>query len=127
MLSRPKLHRRQTMGLQNLPTLTEAEISLAEKVKTSFKTNHVGKKTAISNSQIVKKLEKNAGIKTTDIVIRKIINHLRHSGCPICSDSTGYWWAATKNEIKECIQSLHERIDAQMATLEQLNEMYINF
>lgn len=114
------------MGLQSLPSLSEEEKEIAAKVANALRLNHTGKALAISNSQMTKALA-NIGHKVSGAVMRKMINYLRHKGRPICSDSNGYWWAANKDEIKECINSLQDRMKAQLATLNQLKEIYTTF
>jgi len=114
------------MGLQSLPTLTEAERKIAFSVAVALKANHTGQAKAISNSKMVKALAK-VQVKTSDTVMRKIINYLRHEGKPICSGSSGYWWAANKNELAECLAALKDRVEAQIATLNQLKEIYQNY
>ncbi len=41
--------------------------------------------------------------------LRKVINSLRQKGFAICSDSSGYWYAQTKGELEETIESLKGR------------------
>ena len=69
----------------------------------------------------------NFNIKTNAVVIRKIINYLRHKGHPICSSDKGYWWAANKKELQECAAALKDRIDAQQSTLNQLTSIIENY
>lgn len=107
------------MALQGFTPLTDKEEALAKKIKAGLKTNHVGEDKAISSSYMIESLKK-FNIKTTPEVIRKIINHLRHEGCPICSSDKGYWWAGNKKELIMCAAALKDRIEAQQSTLNNL-------
>jgi len=111
------------MALKKLKELTPIEKEIAKKVAASLKLNHMGQNLAISNSQMVSAL-KHVGIQVSDSVIRKIINFIRHKGYPVCSSSRGYWWAANKKELKECIDALEDRVQAQLATLNNLKDIY---
>lgn len=41
--------------------------------------------------------------------LRRIVNSLRQNGHPICSDTRGYWYATTPEELSEFIESLRGR------------------
>jgi hypothetical protein len=42
--------------------------------------------------------------------IRDIVNELRCGGHPICSDDSGYWYAANESELTATIRQLNSRI-----------------
>jgi hypothetical protein len=43
------------------------------------------------------------------VEIRKIVNSLRNSGVPICSDQNGYYYAANQRELQHTINNLRSR------------------
>lgn len=46
----------------------------------------------------------------SDVAIRKIINQYRSDGIPICSNSHGYYYSETPEEIAKTIASLKRRV-----------------
>jgi hypothetical protein len=73
----------------------------------------VGKENAITNNQIVPKL-KGKGYKVSSSRIRKIVHYIRVAGLIPCliATSKGYYISNDKEEIKEYIDSLHQRADS---------------
>ena len=69
-----------------------------------LKTYHTGRINAASS----KTLEKMFRIKGSDV--RKTVNSLRCAGFPVCSDTVGYYYAATQEEINSTIAQLNGRI-----------------
>ena len=108
--------------LNSLPKLTDEQQLIKEKVLLGLKLNRVGKATAITNKEMIEGLSRIGFEKVSDTVIRKIINQLRHEGHAVCSSGNGYYLAATEDELKECINDLQARVDAQLATLEALKK-----
>lgn len=53
------------------------------------------------------KLSKMFGV--SDVQIRKIINTARSNGCPICSNTNGYYYSENCNDIQKTINSLNHR------------------
>lgn len=54
---------------------------------------------------------------------RQIINYLRNRhGYPIVSNNKGYFWAASKAELQACYNSLKERIQSQVNTLNTIQK-----
>lgn len=41
--------------------------------------------------------------------LRRVINSLRQKGYPICSDTGGYWYASSKEELIENVEALKGR------------------
>lgn len=68
----------------------------------------------ITAKEIIEKLELNRGIKTTDVIIRKIIAYIRvNSILPgIVASSKGYWVASSPAEIISYVESMQQRAAA---------------
>lgn len=66
--------------------------------------NHTGRKNAASG----KTLE--AVFNLNGKEIRKCVNTLRCDGFPVCSDTVGYYFAATQDEVDATIAQLNSRI-----------------
>lgn len=58
----------------------------------------------------------------SDHLIRKIINHARTEGQPICSSSKGYYYSANNDDIKKTINSLENRIVAMRNAVDGLSK-----
>ena len=69
-----------------------------------LKTYRRGQESAASS----KELEAAFHVKGTEL--RRAVNRLRCSGYPICSDATGYFYAARPSEISATIAQLTGRI-----------------
>ena len=69
-----------------------------------LKDNHT-RRTKAASSKI---LEAAFNIKGSEV--RRIINSLRCTGFPVCSDSEGYYYAASQEEINATIAQLNGRI-----------------
>lgn len=80
------------------------QVNVETAVCNYLKTNHTGRKYAASS----KVLEKAFQIKGSEV--RKIVNTLRCAGYPVCSDTVGYYYAATQEEINTTIAQLNGRI-----------------
>ncbi len=65
---------------------------------------HSGRGKAVSS----KELEAAFSLKGTEV--RKAVNALRCAGYPICSDSLGYYFASSQEEIRATVMQLNSRI-----------------
>ena len=65
---------------------------------------HKGRKKAVTS----RTLEAVFNIKGSEL--RKIINEIRSSGHPVCSDNTGYYYAKNKKELNATIAQLSSRV-----------------
>ena len=73
----------------------------------------VGKKHAITNKEICKKM-KSVGHDINDTRVRKIINYIRNNNLVsvLLASSKGYWVSKDKKEIKDWIDSMEGRISS---------------
>lgn len=73
----------------------------------------VGKKNAITNKEICKKM-KSVGHDINDTRVRKIINYIRNNNLVsvLLASSKGYWVSKDKKEIKDWIDSMEGRISS---------------
>ncbi len=69
-----------------------------------------------------KELEAAFHVKGTEL--RRAVNRLRCSGYPICSDATGYFYAARQSEIRATIAQLTGRISKIAAAKDRLLKSY---
>lgn len=99
-------------GFENITfELTNDEKLMVPVILKGFE-NHKGKQNAIKSSEIVNKM-KSKGYKLNDSRLRKIVNYIRSTGiAPICSNSNGYWYSVSIQEIKDEIISLNQRANA---------------
>ncbi len=70
-----------------------------------LKTHHRGKNKAVTSSR----LEAAFDIKGAEV--RRIVNEARSGGYPICSDNSGYYYAANKRELNATIEQLSGRVE----------------
>lgn len=63
-------------------------------------------------------LEQTLGISGTDL--RKLVNRLRQKGKPVCSDQSGYFYAATAGEVYSTIRQLRRMSDGLEAAIRGL-------
>ena len=87
----------------------------------------IGKENSITGSTIVRKLNsfcmsKGIDYKLTGVRLRKMINYIRIRGTllALCSTSKGYFIAANKSELEDCIESQKQRIRAQQMVVDSL-------
>lgn len=69
-----------------------------------------------------KKLEAAFHVKGTEL--RRAVNRLRCNGYPICSDETGYFYAARQSEIQATVAQLTGRISKIAAATKGLLKSY---
>ena len=69
-----------------------------------LKKYHSGQESAVSSRE----LEPAFHIKGTEL--RRAVNRLRCGGFPICSDETGYFYAARQSEVRATVAQLTGRI-----------------
>ncbi len=83
-----------------------------------LKKYHRGQENAASSRE----LEAAFHIKGTEL--RRAVNRLRCGGCPICSDETGYFYAARQSEVRATIAQLTGRISKIAAAKNGLLQAY---
>ena len=69
-----------------------------------------------------KELEAAVRVKGTEL--RRAVNRLRCDGWPICSDATGYFYAARQSEIQATVAQLTGRISKIAAATKGLLKSY---
>ena len=69
-----------------------------------------------------KELEAVFHVKGTEL--RRVVNRLRCDGWPICSDATGYFYAARQSEIRPTVAQLTGRISKIAAATKGLLKSY---
>lgn len=79
-------------------------MALDESIAEYLKAYHCGKQAAVTSRE----LEGIFRIRGPDL--RRIINRLRGNGVPICSFDSGYYYAATEEELWHTIRQLRSRI-----------------
>ena len=83
-----------------------------------LKKYHQGQESAASS----KELEAAFHVKGTEL--RRAVNRLRCDGHPICSDATGYFYAARQSEIRATVAQLTGRISRIAAATKGLLKSY---
>ena len=83
-----------------------------------LKKYHQGQESAASS----KELEAAFHVKGTEL--RRAVNRLRCNGHPICSDATGYFYAARQSEIRATVAQLTGRISKIAAATKGLLRSY---
>ena len=73
-----------------------------------------GKENKITSAEISRR----SGLKGVEI--RKYVNTLRSNGCPVCSDSKGYYLATETSDIDSTISNLNSRISHMIVAREGL-------
>mgnify|MGYP003664095300 CR=1 FL=1 len=101
--------------------LSDDELKIAQAVMKGLK-KYVGKSNAIAGSKICSGFHNNTKFKLQGVRLRKIINHLRNEGEPICSSSKGYFYPANNQELLDTCISIGQRIDSQLQILNQLKK-----
>ena len=79
---------------------------------------HQGQESAASS----KELEAAFHVKGTEL--RRAVNRLRCNGHPICSDATGYFYAARQSEVRATVAQLTGRISKIAAATKGLLKSY---
>ena len=83
-----------------------------------LKKYHQGQESAASS----KELEAAFHVKGTEL--RRAVNRLRCNGHPICSDATGYFYAARQSEVRATVAQLTGRISKIAAATKGLLRSY---
>lgn len=91
---------------QHAPGLSDKLKPHAERVASVLSRHHRGRDKAVKAPRI------EAALSLPGQSVRAIMNYLRDSHYPICSDSTGYWWATSQDEIDKTVAHLTERINS---------------
>ena len=68
--------------------------------------------------------ELEAALHVKGVELRRAVNRLRCNGYPICSNSTGYFYAARQSEIKATVAQLTKRISKITAARNGLLKSY---
>lgn len=81
--------------------------------------NRVGEHNSITNKEARKMMYMNKGINISDPKFRKYIQYIRaYNLCPmLCSSSTGYWIAASKEEFIKNRERFASRVRSMSFTL----------
>lgn len=77
------------------------------------------------NAATSRELELTFGIK--GIEVRHLVNQLRRDGVPIASSGSGYFYAATEQEVRATIAHLTRRISGIAAAIRGLNRSLERF
>ena len=101
--------------------LSDEELKMAEKVSNGLK-KYVGKSNAISGTKICSGFNNNTDHRIQSVRLRKIINHLRNEGEPICSCSKGYFYPSNNQELLDTCISIQQRVDSQIQVINQLSK-----
>lgn len=72
-----------------------------------------------------RELERTFSIKGTEL--RQLVNQLRRAGIPIASNGSGYFYAATEQEVRATIGHLTRRISGIAAAIHGLNRSLEQF
>ena len=105
----------------NTHNLSAEELQIAQSVKHGLK-KYIGKSNAKSGTTICSSYTMHTKHKLNGVRLRKIINHLRNQGEPICSSSKGYYYPGNKKELLDTIKSISQRIDSQLQVINQLKK-----
>ena len=90
--------------------------SVAEAFEEFLKKYHSGESRAIKATEI------NKTIPLSPRQIREVVSHLRLNGVPICSGSTGYYYAATTEELAKTKAFMVSHANAMLAAVEAMSE-----
>lgn len=105
----------------NTHNLSAEELQIAQSVKHGLK-KYIGKSNAKSGTTICSAYTMHTKHKLNGVRLRKIINHLRNQGEPICSSSKGYYYPGNKKELLDTIKSISQRIESQLQVINQLKK-----
>ena len=81
-----------------------AELNMETALCGYLRTHHTGRRNAASSTT----LEVVFHVKGAEI--RKTVNALRCGGFPVCSDTAGYYYAQTQDEVNATVAQLNGRI-----------------
>ena len=83
-----------------------------------LKKYHQGQESAASSKELV------ASFRVKGTELRRAVNRLRCNGHPICSDATGYFYAARQSEVRATVAQLTGRISKIAAATKGLLKSY---
>ncbi len=86
-----------------------------------LKEAHTGRTRQITGAELGKRLS------LSDTELRKRVNRLRQKGVPVCSDRSGYFYAANAAEIYATIRQLERMVGGLMAAMEGLERAMEKF
>ena len=92
-----------------------------ETIAEHLKRYHLGEQNAVTSRE----LEIAFGVK--GIELRNLINTLRRSGVPIASSGSGYFYAATEQEVRATIAHMTHRISGIAAAIHGLTQALEQF
>ena len=84
------------------------------RLSTVLKKYHTGMEQSITG----KELERTLGIRKD--TVQKLVRQLRADGVPICSSSSGYFYAETRQELTETAARFNKQITTMMRTQSRL-------
>ena len=93
-------------------------VSIDEALCAYLKKYHKGQENAASSKEL------EAAFHVGGTELRRAVNRLRCDGWPICSDATGYFYAARQSEIQATVAQLTGRISKIAAATKGLLKSY---
>jgi hypothetical protein len=86
----------------------------------------IGKSNAVSSSEIIDAFKEKYGIDLSDVIIRKIVNHIRNKELlpGLVASSAGYYVTMDPSEVKRHIDSLSGRESEIRRTKESMIRYY---
>jgi hypothetical protein len=103
--------------------LTEPELKMAKTLARVLRKYHVGKKNKATSKRIEEWFKKR-GYKCSGPRVRKMMNYIRCMSKVnfLVADHEGYWIAETPEEVLKYLKGLKERIGAQVALYNAIEE-----
>ena len=86
-----------------------------ETIEEYLKQNHLGEQNAVTSREM------ELAFHVKGIEIRSIVNALRRDGAPIASSGSGYFYAATAQELRATIAHMTHRISGIAAAIRGLD------
>jgi hypothetical protein len=106
---------------QQTKDLNKKELELAIIIEKCLY-RYEGKDNAITGNKICNSINNKTQYTLNGVRLRKIINHLRNNGSPICSTSKGYYMPSSPQDVIETINSIAHRVDSQLNIIKQLKK-----
>ena len=94
---------------------------ISETIGEHLKRYHLGERNAVTGREL------EAAFRVKSIEIRNMVNTLRHEGVPIASSGSGYFYAATAQEVRHTIAHMTHRITGISAAIRGLNQSLEEF